>query len=448
MVFLKRRLLRHARIPLFQTIQFSSALLLTGCASSIDATKDVQSAQLLASERLPVLIDASLVWNASDPLTVESAITYAITHDALLQRDFSIIVQRRAEIAQAELPANPTFGGAVGIAVDGLAGAPLIFQGIQNLSWLWTRPERIAAAEQTLQQAILTAANRTIEVVSKVRQAHFEVSTQMKLVALAQEDVQLAKDAYAITQEHAMVGEASELTLDNTNVSLLEARYARKEQQELFDFAVFILLRTMGCPETTNIFAIIPQQSPEQIRESEESLFSFALDNRLDLATQKAVIQQRSAELGLANPPLVSASVMFNENFSGRQAILPGGEITIALDGDAKEAVAQSKLKQAELTYIDSMRTIVFDVRKLYKAYANSIDRLAIDERVVLATQNALQRALEANNRGELDPLALIPIKRDLIRVKQLALLDGLAVAINSIQLEQAVGGTFKGIEQ
>ncbi len=448
MEFLKRRFLRNSRTNLLKTIHYSAALLLTGCASSIDATKDVQSAQLLASERLPVQIDPSLTWNSSNPLTVEVAIAYAVTHDALLQRDFSIIVQRRAEIAQTELPANPTITGAFGIAVDGLSGAPLILNGVQNLSWLWTRPERIAAAEQTLQQAILTAASRIVDVVSKVRLTHFEVATKINLVQFAKEDVQLASEALEITKELYVVGEASELETDNATISLLKSKHALKEQQEQFDYAVLNLLHAMGCPESTTVFDLVPQQPLPAIKCDEEVLFAFAVDNRLDLATQRAMIKQRSVELGLANPPLVSASVMFNENFNNRKAILPGAGITIALDGKAKEAVANAKLKQSELTYIDSMRNAVRDVRKLHEAYTASIEKLTIDEGILRTTVDSLQRSIEATNRGELNPLTLIPIKRNLIQAKQHTLFDELDVATNYLQLEQAIGGTFKGIEQ
>jgi len=127
----------------------------------------------------------------------------------------AIIVQRRAEIAQSELPANPTFSGAFGVAIDGLAGAPIIMQGMQGLSWLWTRPDRIAAAEQSLQQAILTAANRTISIVADVRTAHAEVSANLLHVRLAQFDVSLSEEALDITMKLEQVGEASPSEVDS-----------------------------------------------------------------------------------------------------------------------------------------------------------------------------------------------------------------------------------------
>ncbi|MBC8309863.1 MAG: TolC family protein [Phycisphaerales bacterium] len=430
------------------TIYYSSALLLTGCAASIDATRDVQSAHLLAMAHLPVVIEEEQSWSADKPLSVDMAIAYAMTHDAILQRELAIIVQRRAEIAQAELPANPTITGSFGIAVDGLSGAPLVLQGIQNLSWLWTRPDRIASAEQTLRQAILTAANRTVGVVANVRIAHHEVTTGLKLIQLANEDVDLASKILEITKKHVSAGEAAETEIDSATITFLNSKHNLSKLQEQFDISLLNLLHTMGCPETQNVFIVAQEPKPTQIHHSEESLLAYAIENRLDLAAQRATIEQRSAELGLANPPLISGSFMLNENFNGREAVSPGVGVTIALDGDAKEAVAQSKLKQEELSYIDSMRTVIRDVRTLFDSFMASIEQSSLDETVLLTTETSLKRALEASNRGELDPLLLLQMERSSIQAKQELLRDELLVSTNAIKLEQAVGGTFKGMNQ
>lgn len=427
-------------------IQISVFSLLTGCAASIDATKDVQSARNLAQKQLPVVIDESQAWQPGESLSVDAALAYAITHDALLKRDLSIIVQRRAEIAQAELPANPTINGAFGIAIDGLSGAPIILQGMQGLSWLWTRPDRIAAAEQTLQQAILTAASRTIEVVADVRTKHLTVSNYATLLELAQQDTILARRALEITIEHASAGEASGNAIDKAHISMLQSEHTSQQAVNKLAIASLELLHAMGCPEVESVLDVIPLQLTNYTDYSDVTLLSFAIEQRLDLATKRAIITKRSAEIGLANPPLISASVMFNENFGDRQAILPGGSITIALDGDAKESVADSKMQQSMFEYIDAMRTVVKEVRTLHESFLSSTLELDIDSQIVRATETSLERAVDANKRGEFHPLQLIPIQRELITAKQHKLQDALIVSTTVIALERAVGGTFTGI--
>ncbi|MBT5137135.1 MAG: TolC family protein [Phycisphaerae bacterium] len=427
-------------------IQISVFSLLTGCAASIDATKDVQSARNLAQKQLPVVIDESQAWQPGESLSADAALAYAITHDALLKRDLSIIVQRRAEIAQAELPANPTINGAFGIAIDGLSGAPIILQGMQGLSWLWTRPDRIAAAEQTLQQAILTAASRTIEVVADVRTKHLTVSNYATLLELAEQDTTLARRALEITIEHASAGEASGNAIDKARISMLQSEHTSQQAVNKLAIASLELLHAMGCPEVESVLDVIPLQLTNYTDYTDVTLLSFAIEQRLDLATKRAIITKRSAEIGLANPPLISASVMFNENFGDRQAILPGGSITIALDGDAKESVADSKMQQSMFEYIDAMRTVVKEVRTLHESFLSSTVELDIDSQIVRATETSLERAVDANKRGEFHPLQLIPIQRELITAKQHKLQDALIVSTTVIALERAVGGTFTGI--
>ena len=420
--------------------------MLTGCASSMDATKDVQAARSLAAEYLPVEVDSSLIWNPDEPLTASAAIAYAVSHDALLQRDLAIIVQRRAEIAQAELPANPTINGAFGVAIDGLSGAPIILQGLQSLSWLWTRPDHIASAEQSLQQAILTAANRTIDVVATVRTKHVAVSKQERALVLAKQDATLAKRAFEITSDHAAAGEFSEDAIDIARVSMLEAEHVLQQPDKTYAIAKLELLHTMGCPEAKNNFEIVPMQMANYYDYSDAVLLSYAVEQRLDLATKRALIEKRSAEIGLANPPLISASVAFNENFSDRQAILTGGSITLSLDGDAKETFADSKLQQAEFEYIDAMRNVVHEVRTLHKLFLSSTVEYEIDKQIVRNIESSLKRAFVTHERGELNPLQLIPIQRKLVKAKQHKLKDALLVSTNAIMLEQAIGGSFKGM--
>jgi outer membrane protein TolC len=442
--------LHSSRTTLQITIQFIIATFLASCASSIDATKDVNSATMLATTRLPVLIDESLVWNPSEPLSVDTAISYAIMHDALLQRDMAIIVQRRAEIAQAELPANPTFSGAFGVAIDGLAGAPIIMQGMQGLSWLWTRPDRIAASEQTLQQAILTAANRTLIIVAEVRTAHAEVSANMLHVQAVESSVSLSNKAIDITSELVSAGEASLDEIDEVTLALEKSKHLLLSKMKALQLSKLKLLEAMGCPDYIGLVSIIPNDfSAQPAIFNERTLLELAIKNRLDLATKRAVVQQMSAELGLANPPILSGTIGFNENFADRQAIMGGGSVTIALDGDAKEAIADSKLKQAELNYIDALRTVQYEVRSTLEQYLTVQEQSeVIDAAIITTTNMRLSRANDTFHHGELHPLSLILLQQEVLDANILAVEDKLTLAITRFNLELAVGGTFRDITQ
>jgi len=434
-----------------KTIQLSVLMLLTGCATSLDATKDLERATLLAQNRLPVQVDPSLSWDYREPLTIESAISYAIMHDAKLQHEFSIIVQRRAEIAKSSLPANPTFSGAFGIAIDGLAGAPIIMQGMQGLSWLWTRPERIAAAEQTLQQSILSAAHRTITLVAEVRKAYAEVWFNQNHLQIAELKNGLAIESFEITTQLAQAGEASSLEVDSANATVIRSNHAVVEKQQSVQLSKLRLLNAMGCPNQLEAFVIVSDEWSTRTFDSYEELqlLELAVSNRLDLATKRAVVQQRSSELGIANPPLLSGSVGFNENFGDRQAITPGGSITIALDGDAKETIAQAKLHQAELAYIDALRTTQFEVRTALELFNTAKKQAVIIDKELISTLNMkLQRANDTFRAGELHPLERLSIENEVLVANSLIITDELNLALAAIRLEVAVGGTFQGLQK
>jgi outer membrane protein TolC len=371
-------------------------------------------------------------------------------HDALLQRDMAIIVQRRAEIAQAELPANPTFSGAFGVAIDGLAGAPIIMQGMQGLSWLWTRPDRIAASEQTLQQAILTAANRTLIIVAEVRTAHAEVSANMLHVQAVESSVSLSNKAIDITSELVSAGEASLDEIDEVTLALEKSKHLLLSKMKALQLSKLKLLEAMGCPDYIELVSIIPNDfSAQPAIFNERTLLELAIKNRLDLATKRAVVQQMSAELGLANPPILSGTIGFNENFADRQAIMGGGSVTIALDGDAKEAIADSKLKQAELNYIDALRTVQYEVRSTLEQYLTVQEQSeVIDAAIITTTNMRLSRANDTFHHGELHPLSLILLQQEVLDANILAVEDKLTLAITRFNLELAVGGTFRDITQ
>lgn len=433
-----------------RTIQIGLTILLTGCASSIDAWKDVEKATLLAQDRTTVLIQTEIDWNPSMSLTRNAAISYAIMHDAHLHNDFAIIVQRRGEIAQAELPPNPTFSGAFGVAIDGLSGAPLIMQGMQGLSWLWTRPDRIAAAEQTLQQAVLRAAHRTITIVAEVRAAYAEVSFNKAQLKIAKQKIALANKRYEITSQLEKAGEASALEIDDATTVVNKSKRNELAKETALRLSYLKLLRTMGCPDQLDSFMITDVYDVDSFNTYDElQLLELAVANRLDLATKRAAVQQRYSELGLANPPLLSGSVGFNENFADRQALTLGGSITIALDGDAKEAIANSKLQQAEFAYIDAMRTAQYEVRSALELFNTAKEQTeVIDAELIHALTSKMQRANSAFQNGELQPLLHIDVQQELLAAHSLVIEDTRLLTLSAIQLEFAVGGTFQSLHQ
>jgi outer membrane protein TolC len=269
-------------------------------------------------------------------------------------------------------------------------------------------------------------------------------------VQAVESSVSLSNKAIDITSKLVAAGEASLDEIDELAIALEKRKHLLLSKRKALQLSKLKLLEAMGCPDFIELVSIIPNDFGAQPAIfNERTLLELALKNRLDLATKRAVVQQRSAELGFANPLLFSGTIGFNENFVDRQAIMGGGSVTIALDGDAKDAIADSKLKQAELNYIDALRTVQYEVRSTLEQYLTVQEQSGVIDAAIITTTNMrLSRANDTFHYGELHPLSLIPLQQEVLDANILAVEDKLTLAITRFNLELAVGGTFRDITQ
>lgn len=431
---------------LLKTIPILLTSLIVSC-SAIDARQDFASANSLVDIRLQGEDIPTSAWDQESPLSTGAAVATALMNDALLKRDMAVIVEHQGEYTKAGLLPNPTISGALGIALDGVSGAPLVMQGMQGLGWLWTRPDRIASAEASLQQSVLSAANRAITIASKVRTAHAHVHFSQGALELAIEDLETAKRAASLTISHEDVGESTQSNVDDALIALAKSKTIVVDRSNEVEKNKLTLLSSMGIPTESTDFEVL-EPDLESIQESmtEDELIAIATMNRFDLAVKQSRVVQRSAELGFANPPQISATVAFRENFNNREALVPGATIVIPLDGETNEAIADAKLAQAQLEYTDAFRIAQHEVRQALQMYRSAGDKLRITkEEVVDLANSQYDRALLYEESGELNPLSLIPIKRQAIAADVLALKHQEELIVARIHLQLAVGGTFKG---
>jgi outer membrane protein TolC len=431
---------------LLKTFPIFLTLLILSCAS-IDARQDFADATSLVDARLQGEDIPTSAWDQQSPLSTGEAVATAIMNDALLKRDMAIIVEHHGEYTKAGLLPNPTISGALGIAIDGMSGAPIIMQGMQGLGWLWTRPDRIASAEASLQQAVLSAANRAISLASTVRTTHAHVYYSQASLELALEDQETAKRAVSLVSSLKDAGEATQSDVDEALLKLAKSKTVVVEGSDEVENNKLALLSSMGIPSVSTKFEVLqPQLESLQDSTTEDELLALATLNRFDLAAKQSRVVQRSAELGFANPPNITATVAFRENFGNREALVPGASIVIPLDGEANEAIADAKLAQAQLEYTNAFRIAQHEVRRALQKYRSAGDKIRItSDEVVNLARGQHKRALQLKESGELNPLSLIPIKRQLIAADLLALKHQEELIVARINLQLAVGGTFQG---
>ena len=159
---------RHSRLTIVALTILVAGLAPTACITT-DSSDDREVAVSTALARLdrPSLAsslesgpeDACPEWPPRDPLDPDTAVSIAMSRDAIVRRSLVAIDKARAGLAQADRAPNPMIELMIGSPIDGLSGAPAMGMAVQQLTWLWTRPHRLAAADA---DATMTEAGRCL----------------------------------------------------------------------------------------------------------------------------------------------------------------------------------------------------------------------------------------------------------------------------------------------
>ena len=447
------------RIPLIQAFAFSMIVMFTGCAS-LDADRELELAAI-ASNRIAGSLSpqeawslpvegGSPVWNGSEPLTYDAAVGVALQGDPSLRSALAVIVERRAQYVQEGLPPNPTVAFGIGFAVDGMAGAPMMVQGIQMLSWLWKNPWRVEAAEADLRAAIYDAAERCVIVLAKTRIQLAAVLAAQELLLLDEQYVDITQKTIDLVQAMQLAGELAELDLDRAQVdhqqaiaSLVASEYALQE-------AKLELLGTMGRPDATTEWIALGELPPKwDIPAEEEELLELAALGRLDVASALESVRKIEGELGLAGTrrfPEVGFNMSYRKNFSGRESLVPGASVTLPIldNGEPAIAIQKARLEQARMNLLAASEIAQREVRMTYNQLLDARKRVEI---IRFGQLNAAIRAQERSDsayaEGEVSLNTLLLTQRQRIEVER----DLIRMEFQTMQamcmLRQAVGGSF-----
>ncbi len=430
---------------LLLTIQIS----LTNCAS-VDTTSDVNKVHELISDRTPDLKHPFKA-RSETPLKLDDAIGIAIANDAKLKKELAVVVQRSAELTQAGQFPNPAISGAFGIATDGMSGAPLVIRGMQGLSWLWTRPDKIASADASLKQAILTASHRAMEIKRDVSIAFKKLSHAKTEMLFTTELLQLAELRLLHEQARFEIGEESVLHVaeDKKNYATVELLF--DQLQEQISNANIELATLLGHPTHT---AFILDDSRGQLdidlNEFElEQLLSLAQKQRFDLLTSQAVVQQRTAQLGLASPPEITGTLALNESSNGREALMPGLNITLQLDKDATETIADAKLEQSVAEYLHTMRGVQSQVQSSFNAFLHAASQKEIIQKNRIRPAHDIVNNTQLLHReGEASELQVLQSQIELLKERIEFVKKEQALDASYFNLQFAVGGTFETLNK
>ncbi len=436
-----------------------TVLLLGGCAS-LDPAANMQAASTLVADRSEHNTnwdapwnEPSTMWNGGMPLSSDVAVGVALQNNRAIRRQVEQIVAARAEYVQAHLLPNPVVNVAIGFPTDGMGGEPLTVSLVQQLAALWRRPDAIDEAEAQLHATILSVSDEALRLVASVRQTHAAVVYAEQAVAIQRENIELLGQAVELLDARLSVGEASQLDVNRTALDLHVAQVLLEDRSATLQRIKRELLALLGRADASTTWTTNGIVSFENVfanETDEQRYIELAQMQRLDVAAALATVDARAAAVQFQETgrfPDVRGGMGYQQNFSSRSGVFPSAAMTVPIfdDNSARITTAESQYRQS---IIEADRVLQNAVAETRSAWINARSQWRVissfeQDIVALAESNHLL-AQDAFNAGESDLTVLLEAQRQLNDLR-LELSDRRAAAATYfIELERAVGGSFK----
>lgn len=462
--------LEHGQVKLFSSNDILNrrlrlvALLIpiipgAGCVST-DAEADRDLSVSLAQSRLnradasEVLgrspLDPPRSWNGTDPLDVDTAVEVAFERDADVRRTMALVDLARAELAQEDRAPNPTLSFNVGIAIDGIAGAPAFAMLAQQVTWLWTRPWRIEAADAERRASILRAASSIVDLDARIRRRHAETTAADELAIIDRNFANITRQSMDLVGKRVNAGEASQLDLDRAVVEARKAEVTAERSEIDARARRLTLLADLGLPSSHVDFEIVGSlDHGDSAIPTDSQVIALSATARLDVAASGMDLLAAEAKTGLARTkriPEVTATLNWTRNISDRDALGPGARIGIPIfdDGTPGIAAAESSVRAKAFALLETQRNAIAQARLIREdLIAATVQANGYRERILAPARLAERRAELAYEEGVSDLTVLLLAQQRRIDAERQALVHELQATILRIDLARAVGGSI-----
>lgn len=434
---------------------------LVSCIST-DAAKDRADAIDLADDRLPDgdlsvplaadPTDLPAGWPTEVSLDPDEAVRIAMSRDVAVRKALADIDRMRAGLAQADRAPNPMIQVAFGIPIDGMTGAPAMAALVQQLTWLWTRPHRLSAADAERQASIFSAGDAIISLDAEVRRRHAAAVNASRRAAVDRDHADSTNRLSRVLETLLEIGESSRIDLDRALVESSEARIAAEASESSARISRLDLLAAMGLPDADPDFTLVPDDvdDPDAMLLSESLIADLAATARLDVAASGCRILATEARMGLAETrrlPEVEAALAWNRNFVEREAVLPGVKMSIPIldDGSPAIAAAAADLMLANLDLLQTRRRAIAEARNARERLVQATQRrVGYDQSVLEPAARAENLAVEAFDEGVVDLTVVLLAQRRRIEAERRALQFRLDEVVARVDLLESVGGSFE----
>jgi len=469
---------------------------LAGCIRVAPETDYQRTAQLIAERTgsrevydpaSEELVDQKITALLADGLTVDEAVQIALMNNRGLQALFFKVGASRADLVQSQLLSNPSMGFSVRFP-EGGGRSNLVLNFGQELVDLWQIPVRKQIAAAELEQVVLGAADRAVDIAAEVRTRYHQLAAAQQAVGIARENVVLVERSLKLARDRYSAGEAGLLDVNLVRATLVEVRVSLINLEREAQVARAALGRVMGLSRAEAALHLHgPWPSQLSRLASEDLLLREALTRRPDAQVAFQRVKAARADLERQYLSIFSSVMMGAELERMERRALPGRKIAAetarasiangALTAPDIESRGQRNLARRQI--IDSLIGPTFQItlpiwdqnqaqiaksaygvqqrmreledlldeiaRQVQASYATArtADELHrfFEEQALPQARENIAAALKAYEAGEQGILAVIDAQRFLINQRLAAVNVVRDYAVALAELERAVGG-------
>lgn len=237
----------------------------------------------------------------SQGLTRARAVEIALVNNADLLTTYEDLGISQADMVQAGLLRNPSFGADLGFRLNNGANDELRLSLVQDFLDLFVLPLRKEIAREQFEADTLRVANRALEVAASVEKAFVSAQADMELVAFRRTVVEAAAAAADLSDRQFEAGNISELDRATEAASYQQSKLdLARDEIELLEAreSVNRLLGLWGETASWRIAEALPALPAAE--PALEHLESFAMSRRLDVAVAKRQAALLSKAVDLA----------------------------------------------------------------------------------------------------------------------------------------------------
>lgn len=290
---------------------FLFLLLLGGCAA-VPERGGFADLRSLAGERLghelhwrlgtaeDEAVDRAVARLLAEELSDEAAVQVALLRNADLQAAYERLGVAQADLVQAGLLDNPTFGGFARFPDRAPSKTNLEFEVALNFLDLLMLPAHKRLASTQFEEARLQVAQKVLELATEVRKAYFRAVSAEGVAHMRRLAAEAAQGSFEMATRIHTAGNLSDLKLALERSNLEKARVARAHSEVASRAAREELIRLLGLWGEEVVFQLPTHLSALPTQEiPPERLESHAVAQRLDLAAARREMAAMAQALGI-----------------------------------------------------------------------------------------------------------------------------------------------------